>query len=251
MLKTLDLPTGAGTRPLVARFAGDSGDGIQLLGAEFAKSTAEVPADFMTFPDYPAEIRAPAGTLFGVSAYQIQFGADEVLTSGDDADVLVVFNPAALKTNLSYLKRGGLLIADASAFDTRGLKKAEIETNPLEDGSLSGYQLLPVEITTRTLEALAPFQIGRKQAARAKNFWVLGLLYWLFDREIEPTITWLEKKFTSDPSIAETNTAALKAGHAYGDTLELAAFPGLAAKSTPAPQRKGRIISGTDRKSVV
>ncbi len=245
MLDIAKQPTDARAQPLVVRLAGDSGDGIQLLGAEFAKSTADAPADFMTFPDYPAEIRAPAGTLFGVSAYQIQFGAGEVLTSGDEADVLVVFNPAALKTNLHTLKRGGLLIADASAFDARGLKKAGIDANPLEDGSLAAYQLLPLEITTRTLEALASFVIGRKQAGRAKNFWVLGLLYWLFHRDPAPTIAWLERKFAADAQAAQSNIAALKAGHAYGDTLELAAFPGLTEAASPAPLPKARIISGT------
>ncbi|HDL17081.1 MAG TPA: 2-oxoglutarate ferredoxin oxidoreductase subunit alpha, partial [Rhizobiales bacterium] len=167
-------------QPLVVRFAGDSGDGIQLAGYEFAKSTADARSDFMTFPDFPAEIRAPTGTLFGVSAFQIQFGADEVLTPGDRADVLVAFNPAALATNLQNLKPGGVLIVDETHFDARGLKKAKLDVNPLEDRTLDGYQVITVDVEKRTLEALKSLELGRKQAVRAKNFWVLGLVYWMF-----------------------------------------------------------------------
>lgn len=239
-------PAPARERPLVVRFAGDSGDGIQLAGHEFAKSTAEARADFMTYPDYPAEIRAPQGTLFGVSAFQIQFGDGEVLTPGDAADVLIAFNPAALKTNLKHLKTGGLLIVDESHFDARGLKKAGIETSPLEDGSLDAHQVIRLDIVKRTLEALEPFGLGRKQATRAKNFWVLGLVYWLFGRDTKVTEDWLKQKFAKDETTAEANIAALKAGHAHGETMEIAAYPGLARPQRERTGRGARIISGTD-----
>lgn len=243
MTTVLDTRPSAEGRPLVVRFAGDSGDGIQLAGHEFAKSTADMQADFMTFPDFPAEIRAPQGTLFGVSAFQIQFGADEILTPGDEADVLIAFNPAALKTNLKHLKPGGVLIVDESHFDARGLKKAGIESNPLEDGSLEGRQLVRVDIVKRTLEALESFDLGRKQATRAKNFWALGLVYWLFGRDTKVTEDWLRQKFAKDPDTAEANIAALKAGHAHGETMEIAAFPAPASLKQDGP--KAKIISGT------
>ncbi|GAB4226592.1 MAG: 2-oxoacid:acceptor oxidoreductase subunit alpha [Methyloligellaceae bacterium] len=245
MATLLDNRPDPAERPVVIRFAGDSGDGIQLAGFEFAKSTGAEHADFMTFPDYPAEIRAPQGTLFGVSAFQIQFGSDEVLTPGDAADVLVVFNPAALKTNLQLLKPGGLLIVDESHFDARGLKKAGLEANPLEDGSLRDYQLVSVDIVKRTLEALKDFDIGRKQATRAKNFWALGLTYWLFARDLANTEAWLRRKFADEALTAEANIAALKAGHAYGETMELAAFPPTRPASGVRPDARTRIISGT------
>ena len=232
-------------QPLVVRLAGDSGDGIQLAGLEFAKSTAEAKSDFMTFPDYPAEIRAPAGTLFGVSAYQIQFDSDEVLTPGDKADVLVAFNPAALKTNLATLKPGGVLIVDETHFDARGFKKAKIETNPLEDGSLDGYQLITADVVKRTIEALAPLELGRKQATRAKNFWVLGLVYWLFGRPLGTTEDWLNTKFRKTPEVAEANILALKAGHAYAETVELSAVRDFTEPRIAKNKNKSRIISGT------
>ena len=240
-----EAPGAAKASPLVVRFAGDSGDGIQLAGYEFAKSTADAKSDFMTLPDYPAEIRAPTGTLFGVSAFQIQFGADEVLTPGDRADVLVAFNPAALVTNLQNLKTGGVLIVDESHFDTRGLKKAKLESNPLEDGTLDGIQIITVDVVKRTLEALGPLDLGRKQATRAKNFWVLGLVYWIFGRPLNTTQDWLNEKFKKMPEAAKANITALKAGHAYGETMEISAFPNLSAPRI-AKQRKGksRIISG-------
>ncbi len=240
-----EAPGAAKASPLVVRFAGDSGDGIQLAGYEFAKSTADAKSDFMTLPDYPAEIRAPIGTLFGVSAFQIQFGADEVLTPGDRADVLVAFNPAALVTNLQNLKTGGVLIVDESHFDARGLKKAKLETNPLEDGMLDGVQVITVDVIKRTLEALDHLGLGRKPAMRAKNFWVLGLVYWMFGRPLDITRDWLNTKFKKTPEVAEANITALKAGHAYGETMEIAAFPNLAAPRIAKHKRKSRIISGT------
>ena len=237
-------PGTARTAPLVVRFAGDSGDGIQLAGFEFAKSSAEANSDFMTFPDFPAEIRAPAGTLFGVSAFQIQFGSEEVLTPGDKADVLVAFNPAALATNLQNLKPGGVLIVDESHFDARGLKKARLESSPLEDGTLDGYQLITVDVVKRTLEALESLDLGRKPALRARNFWVLGLVYWMFARPLETTENWLKAKFKKTPQVASANITALKAGHAYGETLEVSAFPALAAPRIARHKGKSSIISG-------
>ena len=248
MNDTVTAPDGPGAAkvpPLVVRFAGDSGDGIQLAGYEFAKSTAEAKSDFMTFPDYPAEIRAPVGTLFGVSAFQVQFGADEVLTPGDKADVLVAFNPAALTTNLQNLKIGGVLIVDESNFDARGLKKAKLETNPLEDGTLEGFQLITVDVIKRTLEALDHLDLGRKQATRAKNLWVLGLVYWMFGRPLDTTHDWLNAKFKGTPDAAKANITALKAGHAYGETMEISAFPNLTAPRIAKSRKdKSRIISG-------
>ena len=245
MTTVLDTRPATGEPAIVVRFAGDSGDGIQLAGHEFAKSTADAQADFMTFPDYPAEIRAPQGTLFGVSAYQIKFGPDDILTPGDEADVLVAFNPAALKTNLQYLKDGGVLVVDDSHFDARGLTKAGIDTSPLEDGSLDRHQLIRIDIVKRTLEALEPFNLGRKQAMRAKNFWALGLVYWLFGRDLTVTEAWLRQKFAKDPATAEANSAALKAGHAHGETMELAVFPEIAAPAKSKARAQAKIISGT------
>lgn len=245
MTAVLDTRPDTGEHAIVVRFAGDSGDGIQLAGLEFAKSTADAQADFMTFPDFPAEIRAPQGSLFGVSAFQIQFGTDEILTPGDEADVLIAFNPAALKTNLQQLKPGGLLIVDESNFDARGLKKARIDADPLEDGSLDAYQLIRVGIVKRTLEALEAFELGRKQATRAKNFWALGLVYWLFGRDPKVTEDWLNKRFADDPKVAEANIAALRAGHAHGETMEIAAFAPLPRPQGAEPAQKAGIISGT------
>ncbi len=245
MATLLDTTAAAADRPVVVRFAGDSGDGIQLAGHEFAKSTAGARAEFMTFPDYPAEIRAPAGSLFGVSAYQIKFGADDVLTPGDEADVLVAFNPAALKTNLQHLKPGGLLIADEAHFDRRGLKHAKLDSNPLEDGSLDAYQLATVDMAKRTLEAVAELGLGRKRALQAKNFWVLGLVFWLFDRDLAATEAWLEEKFANSSEVGKANLLALRAGHAYGETFELAAFRQATRPSRVKPGADTQVISGT------
>ena len=230
----------------VVRFAGDSGDGIQVLGGEFAKAVALEHHDLLTLPDFPAEIRAPAGSTFGVSAFQIQFGGDGVLTPGDDVDVLFAFNPAALKTNLGTLKQGGVIIADTDAFSARNLKRAGYAENPLEDGSLKEYRLMAIGITHLTAEAVAPTGVGRKQAGRAKNFWSLGLSYWLFGGDRGPTITWIEGKFSSMPDVVASNVAALNAGHAYGETMELDA--GDAAHGRDAELHHGvfRTITGTD-----
>ena len=206
---------------VVVRFAGDSGDGMQLTGGQFTLSTALAGNDLATFPDFPAEIRAPQGTLFGVSAFQINFGSTAIDTAGDQPDVLVAMNPAALKTNVGALKAGGLIIADTGEFNKRNLEKAKYDVNPLEDGSLEKWQLLAFDISAMTLQAVKPFGLGNKEALRCKNMWTLGLALWMFDRDRAPLIDWLNAKFKKMPVLAEANIAALNAGHAYGETAEL------------------------------
>ncbi|ALE16631.1 2-oxoglutarate oxidoreductase, alpha subunit [Altererythrobacter epoxidivorans] len=206
---------------VVVRFAGDSGDGMQLTGGQFTLSTALAGNDLATFPDFPAEIRAPQGTLFGVSAFQINFGSREISTAGDAPDVLVAMNPAALKVNLPSLKPGGLIIADTGEFTKRNLDKAKYDTNPLEDDSLAKYDVLAFDISALTIEAVKPFGLGNKDALRSKNMWTLGLALWMFDRSREPIQEWLRQKFRTKPDIADANIAALNAGHAYGETAEL------------------------------
>jgi 2-oxoglutarate ferredoxin oxidoreductase subunit alpha len=205
----------------VVRFAGDSGDGIQVTGGQFADVTALAGNDLATFPDFPAEIRAPAGSTYGVSAFQINFGARRILTSGDAADTLVALNPAALKGELGDLRPGGLVIIDTGAFTERNLRKAGYETNPLHDGTLDAFQTLEIDIAQMTLEAVRDFGLSQKDALRCKNMWALGLVYWLYERDRQPTIDWLHQKFGNHPEIAEANIAALNAGHAFGETAEL------------------------------
>jgi 2-oxoglutarate/2-oxoacid ferredoxin oxidoreductase subunit alpha len=206
---------------VVVRFAGDSGDGMQLTGGQFTLSTALAGNDLATFPDFPAEIRAPQGTTFGVSAFQINFGSTDIETAGDAPDVLVAMNPAALKVNVQQLKEGGLIIADEGEFGARNLAKAGYDTNPLEDGTLARWQLLKFNISQLTLDAVKPFGLGNKEALRCKNMWTLGLALWMFDRDRAPLVQWLKDKFAKAPTLAEANIAALNAGHAYGETAEL------------------------------
>ncbi|WP_374279705.1 2-oxoacid:acceptor oxidoreductase subunit alpha [Novosphingobium sp.] len=206
---------------VVVRFAGDSGDGMQLTGGQFTLSTALSGNDLATFPDFPAEIRAPQGTLFGVSAFQINFGSTEIDTAGDAPDVLVAMNPAALKTNVQALKAGGLIIADTGEFTKRNLEKAKYDANPIEDGSLAKWKVLAFDISALTLESVKPFGLGNKEALRCKNMWTLGLALWMFDRDRAPLVEWLNNKFKKNPVLAEANIAALNAGHAYGETAEL------------------------------
>ena len=206
---------------VVVRFAGDSGDGMQLTGGQFTLSTALAGNDLATFPDFPAEIRAPQGTLFGVSAFQINFGSRSINTAGDAPDVLIAMNPAALKVNLPALKPGGLVIADTGEFTKRNLDKAKYDANPLEDDTLAKYQVLAFDISALTIEAVKPFGLGNKDALRSKNMWTLGLALWMFDRSREPLHAWLKQKFAKKPDIADANIAALDAGHAYGETAEL------------------------------
>jgi 2-oxoglutarate ferredoxin oxidoreductase subunit alpha len=179
---------------VVIRFAGDSGDGMQVTGSRFTVETALAGNDLTTFPDFPAEIRAPAGTTFGVSAFQIQFGARDVMTPGDEVDVLVAMNPAALKVDLKDLRRGGTVLVDTGAFTERNLTKAGFPANPLEDGSLAPYQLLTFDITRLTTEAVKPFGLSSREAHRCRNMWALGLMLWMYGRDRQATIEWLPHK---------------------------------------------------------
>lgn len=207
---------------VVVRFAGDSGDGMQLTGGQFTLSTALAGNDLATFPDFPAEIRAPQGTLFGVSAFQINFGSTAIETAGDQPDVLIAMNPAGLKVNVDALKTGGLIIADEGEFTKRNLDKAKYDASPLTDGSLAKWQVLAFNISQLTMDAVKPFGLGNKEALRCKNMWTLGLALWMFDRDRAPIVEWLKAKFAKAPVLAEANIAALNAGHAYGETAELA-----------------------------
>jgi len=233
---------------VVVRFAGDSGDGMQLTGGQFTLSTALAGNDLATFPDFPAEIRAPQGTTFGVSAFQINFGSCAIETAGDRPDVLIAMNPAALKVNANELREGGLIIADEGEFSPRNLSKAGYEQNPLEDGSLSKWQVIHFNISQLTLDAVKPFGLGNKEALRCKNMWTLGLALWMFDRDRQPIVDWLKTKFAKAPELAEANIAALNAGHAYGETVELGA-PGIAQHHiAPAPAEPGlyRTVTGAE-----
>ncbi|MBI5202798.1 MAG: 2-oxoacid:acceptor oxidoreductase family protein, partial [Elusimicrobia bacterium] len=203
------------------RFAGDSGDGIQLTGGQFTTSTALAGNDLSTLPDFPAEIRAPAGTLPGVSGFQIHFSSRDVLTPGDAPNVLVAMNPAALKANIKDLEPGGTLIVNTDAFTANNLQKAGAATNPLEDGSLSAYRVIPIPLTSLTDNALKGMNMSRTQVDRCKNFFALGLMYWLYERPIENTMAWIEKKFKKVPDIMEANRKALLAGNAYAETVEV------------------------------
>ena len=208
---------------VVVRFAGDSGDGMQLTGGQFTLSTALAGNDLATFPDFPAEIRAPQGTTFGVSAFQINFGSTAIDTAGDQPDVLVAMNPAALKMNVSALRDGGLIIADEGEFTARNLTKAGYTANPLDDDSLARWQLVKFNISQLTMDAVKPFGLGNKEALRCKNMWTLGLALWMFDRDRQPIVDWLTTKFAKAPTLVEANIAALNAGHAYGETVEIGA----------------------------
>ena len=207
----------------VVRFAGDSGDGMQLTGSQFTSSTALSGSDLATFPDFPAEIRAPVGTTFGVSAFQINFGAKSIKTVGDAPDVLVAMNPAALKVNLPNLRSGGLLVVDSGAFTKRNLQKAGYEGSPLGTPMMEDYQVIDLDISKMTLESVKEHGLGNKEALRCKNMWTLGMMLWMFSRKREPVAKWLNAKFAKKPEIAASNIAALNAGHAFGETAELSA----------------------------
>lgn len=205
------------------RFAGDSGDGMQLTGSLFTNTTALEGNDLRTLPEFPAEIRAPVGTVPGVSSFQLHFGSKEIMTPGDACDILVVMNSAALKANLPMLKKGGMIIANTAGFDKRNLNLAKYgdENNPLEDGTLDGYQVMEVDITKLTKESLSDSGLSYKDIERAKNMFVLGLLYWMYNRPLESTINFLEEKFSDKPEIAEGNIKVLKDGYHYGETTEV------------------------------
>jgi 2-oxoglutarate ferredoxin oxidoreductase subunit alpha len=202
-------------------FCGDSGDGMQLVGTEFANTSAALGNDISTLPDFPAEIRAPAGTPAGVSGFQIQFSSYDIYTPGDRLNALVAMNPAGLKKSLPDLEPGGILIVNKDAFTDSDLRKAGMATNPLEDGSLKGYRVLSVPMTTLNRQAVAGQKLTTREADRCKNFFALGLVYWLFDRSPEPTLKWLRDKFGKKEAVLNANTAALKAGYNYGETCEL------------------------------
>jgi 2-oxoglutarate/2-oxoacid ferredoxin oxidoreductase subunit alpha len=225
------------------RFAGDSGDGMQLTGDRFTSTTAAFGNDLTTLPDFPAEIRAPAGTLPGVSAFQLHFGDHDIMTPGDQAHVLVAMNPAALKANLKELRPGGDLIVNTDEFGDRALKKVGYETNPLDDGSLDSYNVHPIALTSMTVEALAEFDITKKEAERAKNMFALGMLLWLFTRPIEPTLEFLDAKFGKKPEILAANKKALQAGWSFGETTESFASQ-FVVKPAEMPAGTYRSISG-------
>ncbi len=203
------------------RFAGDSGDGMQLTGTQFTRTAAVFGNDVSTLPDYPAEIRAPAGSLPGVSGFQLSFSSAEIYTPGDDPDVLVAMNPAALRTNIGDLPAGGALIVNSDAFNANNLKKAGYESNPLEDGSLKKYNLFEIPISTLNTRALEGLDMTNKQIDLTKNFFALGVMFWLYERSMEPTLRWIEQRFSAKPIVAEANTRALKAGYAFGETTEM------------------------------
>src|SRR5947209_1282687 len=202
------------------RLCGDSGDGMQLAGTQFTSTSAILGNDICTLPDFPAEIRAPAGTLAGVSGFQIHFSSRDIHTPGDKVNTLVAMNPAALKTNLKDLELGGILIVNSDSFGTSDLEKARYKVNPLEDGSLKGYRLIRVPITTLNREAVREMKLSPREADRCKNFFALGLVYWLYERSLEPTLKWIREKFAKNPAVMEANTRTLKAGYNYGDTVE-------------------------------
>ena len=220
------LATGASRKPtrsvseVTILFAGDSGDGMQLTGGQFTVATARARNDLATLPDFPAEIRAPAGTTYGVSGYQLHFGETEIYTPGDEVDLLVAMNPAALKVNLDRVREGGAIIVNANAFSERDLELAHYDRNPLEDGTLDGYEVFPVELTRLTREALADTGLSTKQVDQSKNMFALGLALWLYTRPVEPTVEWLEAKFKDAPEIRDANLHVLKQGYYFGETTE-------------------------------
>ena len=225
---------------VVIRFVGDSGDGMQLTGTQFADTTAIVGNDLATLPDFPAEIRAPAGTLPGVSGYQISFSSQDIRTPGDAPGVLVCMNPAALKTNLGDLEEGGILIVDTDAFTTGNLNKAGYKTNPLKDRSLAGYRTFEIPLTTLTLRAIGETTLGSRQATRCKNFFALGLVFWLYERPVDYTETWIKDKFKGNQEVARANLAALQAGYNFAETTEIF--------TTHYRVTKARLAPGTYRK---
>jgi len=232
---------------IVVRLAGDSGDGIQLMGSQFAVSTALAGIDFATFPDYPAEIRAPVGTTFGVSAYQINLGSGPITTPGDTPDVLVAFNPAALKVSLPLLRRGAVVVINNNSFTDRNLTKAGYDADPRDDGSLSDYQVVSGDIGRLNLEAVKEFGLSKSEGGRCKNFWALGVLLWMFDRDLESVETWAKRRLAGKPTMRDANIAALRAGHAFGETAELSAsLPQISIAPAKAEPGEYRSITGAE-----
>jgi len=206
---------------VVVRFAGDSGDGVQMLGSQFSQETALAGNSLATFPDFPAEIRAPTGTTYGVSAFQINFGSRVVKTAGDQPDVLVALNPAALNVNYKNLRKGGLVVLDSNSFKDKDVKRAGFSEDPRADGTLKEFRVIEIDISAQALEVAKPFGLSQKDALRTKNLWVLGLVSWMYDHETASTMNYITNKFGENDPIAKANIAALKAGHAYGETHEL------------------------------
>ena len=237
---------------VVVRFAGDSGDGVQLLGSQFAESTALAGSDFATFPDFPAEIRAPVGTTFGVSAFQINLGARRISTAGDQPDVLVAFNPAALKVNLPLLQKGALILLNTDAFNARNFAKANIAADPRETGELDDYQVVEIAMSTQTLEAVKPHGLSKSDAEQCKNFWALGAVLWMFGRDRKPIEDWATKKFAKKaPQALTGNLAALNAGHAFAETAELSAeIPQFVVDEAPMSAGDYRSITGAEALSL-
>ncbi|HEV2704579.1 MAG TPA: 2-oxoacid:acceptor oxidoreductase subunit alpha [Pyrinomonadaceae bacterium] len=233
------------------RFAGDSGDGMQLTGTQFTNTSAVVGNDISTLPDFPAEIRAPAGSLPGVSGFQLNFSSQDIRTPGDQPNVLVAMNPAALKVNLPDLEEGGTVIVNTDEFNKENLKKAKYETNPLEDDTLKGYRVHRLPITTLNLRALQEAQVGlgRKEMDRCKNFFALGVLYWLYDRPLEPTLKWIESKFKNKPEVQKANEVALKTGYNFADTTEVFTTHYTVRKAQIAPG-KYRKITGNEATAI-
>ena len=230
---------------VTVRFAGDSGDGMQLTGSQFSDTTAFVGNDLNTLPDYPAEIRAPAGTIYGVSGFQLHFSSIDIHTPGDQPDVLVAMNPAALKKNLSELKKNGILKVNSDAFDLKNLKLANYSSNPLEDETLEGYTVFTVPISSLTENALEGTSLSPKEVARCKNFFALGLMYWLYNRPIQNTIDWIQDKFKKNPQFVDANTKALNAGFNFGEMTE-AFTTRYDVESARLPKGTYRNISGNE-----
>jgi len=232
---------------IVVRLAGDSGDGIQLMGSQFAVSTALSGVDFATFPDYPAEIRAPVGTTFGVSAYQINLGGGPITTPGDAPDVLVAFNPAALKVSLPLLRKGALIILNNDGFTPRNLVKAGYDSDPREGDVLGDFQVVTADITHLNLEAVKEFGLSKSEGGRCKNFWALGALLWMFGRDLASVETWIKRRLAEQPTVRDANITALHAGHAYGETAELAAaLPQIHLPETKLAAGEYRSITGAE-----
>src|SRR3984957_14857539 len=227
----------------VIRFCGDSGDGMQITGSQFTNTVALYGNDLATLPDFPAEIRAPAGTLPGVSGFQVHFSSSDVFTPGDTVDVLVAMNPAALKMNLPDLKKNGILIVNLDNFGETDLRKAQATSNPLEDHSLDGFRLFPVELTKLTRAALKELGLDNKSVDRCKNFFALGMCYWLYNRSMDTSFRWIEDKFKSKPVLVQANRLAMQAGYSYCEATE--AFQ-ISYEIPPAKLRPGvyRNISG-------
>jgi 2-oxoglutarate ferredoxin oxidoreductase subunit alpha len=227
------------------RFAGDSGDGMQLTGSQFGHTSAIFGNDISTLPDYPAEIRAPAGSIPGVSGFQINISSRDIRTPGDEPNVLVAMNPAALKVNLADLEKGGILLVNSDAFVELNLKKAGYTANPLEDGSLTAYRVLSVPLSELTANSLQGLSITKKEIERCKNFFALGLMYWLYDRPLDSTFKWIEEKFSNKPTLATANRQALQAGFNYADTTEIFTSH-FRVRKAHLPQGKYRNITGNE-----